>query len=71
MAMAELPKLDLEVVDIRHSNVPVDDVGEVVVTMEVVGGQVIDLHLGPLALSKLEAFLARANQVRAKRAPIQ
>jgi hypothetical protein len=34
-------------------------------------GHPIELHLTPVALAKLEAFLAQANMEQAKRRPIQ
>lgn len=69
--MTQQPKLDIEVVDIKHVEVTADPASETVVTIEVVGGQLLDLHLAPHASAKLEAFLSRASLEQAKRAPIQ
>lgn len=69
--MDELPKLDLEVVEIKRMIVTEDAAGGTIVTVEVLGGQIIDLHFRPDASAKLEAFLARASAIQAKRAPLQ
>jgi hypothetical protein len=68
-SMTKLPKLDLDVVDIVRVQVTADAAGETVVTLEAVGGQLIDMHLSPHASSKLEAFMATASVEQAKRAP--
>lgn len=65
------PKIDVEVVDIRQVEVTADAASETVVTIEVVGGQLLDLYLGPQASAKLEALLSRASLEQAKQAPIQ
>lgn len=67
----KLPKLDLEVVEVRQIEVTADAAGETVISLEVVGGQEIDLHLSPHASAKLEAFMARASLEQAKLAPKQ
>lgn len=69
--MNKLPRLDLDVVDIKRMVVTDDASGETVLTIEIVGGQRVDLHLAPYAKARLEAFLARASLEQAKRAPMQ
>lgn len=69
--MADPESIDYDVVDITQMVVPDDGAGETVLTVEVVGGQAIVLHLGPQVSAKLEAYLARASLVQAKLAPIQ
>ena len=64
-------RLDLEVVGIRQVEVPADAVGETVISIEVVGGQILDLHLTPHASAALEAFMVRASVEQAKLAPKQ
>ena len=68
---AELPEVDLDVVDVRQVAVLVDEQGETVICVEIAGGQVMNLVFSPATLAKLEAFLAKANEAHAKIAPIQ
>ncbi|CAN7678951.1 hypothetical protein LJR090_001799 [Bosea sp. LjRoot90] len=69
--MQKLPKVAIDVVDVKQVVVTPDPAGETVVTIEVVGGQMVELHLAPHASAKLEAFLSRASLEQAKLAPIQ
>lgn len=69
--MDKLPKIDVEVVEIKWMIVTEDAAAGTIVPVEVLGGQIIDLHFRPDASAKLEAFLARASAIQAKRAPLQ
>jgi len=68
---AELPEVDLDVVDVRQVVIATDAQGDTMISLEMVGGQVMNLILSPEALAKLEANLAKANEARAKISPIQ
>lgn len=69
--MPKLPQLDLDVVAVRKLAVTADAQGEAVLTVEVVGGQILNLFLSSDAFGKLEALLARANVERARSATKQ
>lgn len=68
--MADNSRLDLEIVDVKQMIIGTDPAEGVIVTVELVGERKIDMHLSPYALSKLEAFLVRANAEQAKHQPI-
>ncbi|QEL26969.1 hypothetical protein FQV39_30430 (plasmid) [Bosea sp. F3-2] len=63
-AHSKNPRID--VVDIKQMVVAGEPGGPAVLTCRGVGGRLIDLHLSPEAMTKLEAFLARANLEQAK-----
>ncbi|TCR65668.1 hypothetical protein [Bosea sp. BK604] len=69
--MAKVSNLDLEVIDVKQMMVSADPSEGAVITVEIVGEQLVDIHLSPHALAKLEAFLARANVEQAKHVPMQ
>lgn len=68
---AELPEIDLDVVDVRQVAITTDPQGETMISLEMAGGQVMNLVFTPGLLAKLEAFLAKANEEQAKISPIQ
>lgn len=68
---AALPEVDLEVADIRQVTTTTDPQGETIVSLEMAGGQVINVVFGPLTLAKLEAMLAKAAKVQAEASIIQ
>jgi len=68
---SELPEVDLDVVDVRRVVITTDPQGETMISLEIAGGQVMNLVFSPEALAKLEAFLAKANQAQAQISPIQ
>ncbi|UZF95648.1 hypothetical protein [Bosea sp. NBC_00550] len=68
---AKLPEVDLDVIDVRHVAITTNVEGETLISLEIVGGQAMNLVFSPETLAKLEALLAKANAQHAKRAPIQ
>lgn len=68
---AELPEVDLDVVDVRGVAITASPQGETMVSLEIAGGQVMNLVFAPEIPGKLEAFLAKANEAQAKISPIQ
>lgn len=68
---AELPQVDLDVLDVRQVAITTDPQGETMVSLEIAGGQIMNLLFAPGMLAKLEVFLAKANEERAKVSPIQ
>lgn len=67
----ELPEVDLDVVDVRQVVITTDPQGDTMISLEMVGGQVMNLIFSPGILAKLEAHLAKANEAQAKISPIQ
>lgn len=67
----ELPEVDLDVVDVRQVVITTDPQGDTMISLEMVGGQVMNLIFSPGILAKLEAYLAKANEAQAKISPIQ
>lgn len=68
---ARLPEIDLDVVDVRQITITTTPQGETMISLEMVGGQVMNLVFSPETLAKLEAMLAKANEAQAKISPIQ
>jgi hypothetical protein len=64
-------KPDLDVVAVKKLAVTADVQGEAVLTVEIVGGQTLNLFFSSATFSKLEALMTRANFERAKVAPKQ
>jgi hypothetical protein len=63
---AVLPEVDLDVVDVHHIAVMTDLEGETIISLEIAGGQVMNLILSAETLSKIEAMLAKANETQAQ-----
>lgn len=61
-------EMDLEVVDVQSLAVTADASGDAMLSLEVEGGQVLNLMFSPETLAKLEGFLATANVAQAKTA---
>lgn len=68
---AVLPEVDLDVVDVRQIAITTNPQGETMISLEMVGGQIMNLVFSPQTLAKLEAMLAKANEEQAKISPIQ
>lgn len=68
---APMPEVDLDVVDVRRIAITTNPQGETMISLEMVGGQVMNLIFSPETLAKLEAMLAKANEAQAKISPIQ
>lgn len=70
-AMSNESSVDLEVLDVKQMVVSSDPAAGAVITLQIAGERIVDLHLPPHALAKLEAFLAKANMEQAKHQPVQ
>ena len=68
---AALPQVDLDVADIRQVSTTTDPQGETTISLEMAGGQIINVVFGPIPLAKLEAMLAKASEAQARAATIQ
>lgn len=69
--MAKAASLDLEVLDVKAMILSGNPTTGAMLTVEIVGDQIVNLYLSPLALAKVEAYLARASAMQAKHQPIQ
>lgn len=68
---AALPEVDLDVADVRQVTTTTDPQGATIISLEMAGGQIVNVVFGPIALAKLEAMLAKAAQAQAEASPIQ
>lgn len=68
---AALTEVDLNVADFRRVTTTTDPQGETIVSLEMAGGQIINLVFGHIALAKLEAMLIKAIEAQAEAALIQ
>lgn len=66
-----LPEIDLDVVDVQAIAITATPQGETMVSLEMAGGQIMNLIFSPATLAQLEAMLAVANEVHARERPIQ
>ncbi|QEL24818.1 hypothetical protein FQV39_21195 [Bosea sp. F3-2] len=66
-----LPEVDLDVVDVRRVAITTNLQGETMISLEIAGGQIMNLIFAPAMLAKLEAMLAKANEAQAQISPIQ
>jgi hypothetical protein len=68
---AGLSEVDLDVADVRRVATTTDPQGETIISLEMPGGQIINVVFGPVTLAKLEALLAKASEAQAEAATIQ
>jgi hypothetical protein len=67
----ELPEIDLDVADVKRIALTTDPQGEMLISFEMAGGQVMNLVFSPEIFAKLEALIAKANEAQAQVSPIQ
>lgn len=66
-----LPEIDLDVVDVQAVAIAATPRGETMISLEMSGGQIMNLIFSPATLAQLEAMLDIANEARARERPIQ
>lgn len=66
-----MPEIDLDVVDVQAVAITATPQGETMISLEMSGGQIMNLIFSPATLAQLEAMLAMANEAHARERPIQ
>jgi hypothetical protein len=69
--MASTAQLDLDVVEVKFLGIAAEPAGETIVTFELVGGDLVDVHLSPHAWAMFEALLAQARAAQGSATTIQ
>ena len=61
-----LPEIDLDVVDVQAVAITATPRGETMISLEMSGGQIMNLIFSPATLAQLEAMLDIANEARTR-----